>query len=62
MAVKIPVVTGDGRRIELDSDDYGRLVVLPEVCSEIDPRLWEMFAQADQKPSATGRTLRKTVR
>ena len=42
--MKIPVVTGTGQRFELDSDDYGRLVVLPEACGEIDPQLWELFA------------------
>lgn len=41
--MKIPVVTGTGERFEIDSNDYLRLVLLPEVCSEIDPRLWDMF-------------------
>ncbi len=44
VAVKIPVVTGDGRRFDLDSEDYVRLVLLSEACAEIDPQLWEMFA------------------
>ncbi len=43
--MKIPVVTGTGERLVLDSEDYGRLVVLPEACSDIDPHLWEMFAE-----------------
>lgn len=48
VAVKIPVVTGDGRRLELDSDGMPRLIVA-EACDEIDPRLWELFADQDEK-------------
>ena len=54
--MKIPVVTGDGRLINLDSEDYGRLVVMPEACADIPPELWEMFAeptQSDAKLRAT---------
>lgn len=43
--MNIPVVTGTGERLELDTDDYPRLVLLPEACDEIDPRLWDLFAQ-----------------
>ena len=41
--MKIPVVTGTGERFDLDSDAYPRLVLLPEACEGIDPRLWELF-------------------
>ena len=44
--MKVPIVTGTGRRLELDSDDYGRLVLLPEVCDGLDLRLWDLFAEA----------------
>jgi len=40
----VPVVTGTGRRLELDSDGMPRLIVA-EACDEIDPRLWDLFAQ-----------------
>ena len=42
--MKVPVTTGDGRLVELDTDDYPNLVLLPEACEGIDPQLWEMFA------------------
>lgn len=41
--MKIPVVTGTGRRLELDSVNMDRLIVA-EACDEIDPRLWGLFA------------------
>ena len=51
--MKIPVVTGTGERFDLDSDAYPRLVLLPEACEGIDPRLWELFAdQSADEPSA----------
>lgn len=43
--MKIPVTTGDGRRLVLDSDDYLRLITLPDACSGIAPELWGMFAE-----------------
>lgn len=54
--MKIPVVTGTGQRLDLDTDDYARLVLLPEACDEIDPRLWELFAQDRAPVSAETRT------
>lgn len=44
--MNVPVVTGDGRWVELDTDDHPRLVVLPEACEGIDPRLWDLFTEA----------------
>lgn len=43
--MKIPVVTGTGERLDLDSDDYPRMV-LAEVCADTDPRMWELFAES----------------
>ena len=42
-AMNVPVVTGDGRCVALDTEDYPRLVLLPEACGDIDPRLWELM-------------------
>jgi len=41
--MNVPVVTGDGRCVALDTEDYPRLVLLPEACGDIDPRLWELM-------------------
>lgn len=46
----IPIVTGDGRRINLDSDDYPR-AVLAEACEGILPELWGLFAAAGDDPA-----------
>lgn len=52
MSTRIPIVPGDGRPAWFqDSEDYGRLVVMPEVCEGIDPRLWDLFAV--EEPLAT---------
>ena len=49
--MKIPVVTGTGERFDLDTDDYPRLVLLPEVCEGIDSRLWELFTEEPERAS-----------
>lgn len=46
---KIPVVTGAGQRLELDSDGMPRLIVA-EACDEIDPQLWMMFVDSASAP------------
>lgn len=46
--MKVPVTTGTGQRIELDTDDYVRLVTLPDACSGISPELWNMFVDDGQ--------------
>jgi hypothetical protein len=42
--VKVPVVTGAGRRLELDTEGMDRLV-LAEACDDMDPRLWGLFPE-----------------
>ena len=44
-AVKVPVITGTGQLVDLDTDDYIDLVLLPEACSAISPELWDLFAE-----------------
>lgn len=51
--MKIPVVAGDGRYLELDSDGMPRLIVA-EACDEIDPRLWELFSSGEESGRARG--------
>lgn len=55
--MKIPVITGQGRHIDLDSDDYLRLITLPDACSGIAPGLWELFTElgSDRVPDCTDR-------
>lgn len=42
--MRVPIITGDGTWVDLDSDDMVQLIV-DEVCEEIDPHLWEMFVE-----------------
>lgn len=48
----IPVITGTGRRLEMDSDDWPRRH-LAEACESIDPRLWDLFADYRTVPPST---------
>lgn len=42
--MKVPVVTGTGVRLEIDSE---QMVdgVLEEACAGIDPALWDLFVE-----------------
>lgn len=59
--MRIPIVTGTGQRLELDSEDYGRLVLLPVVCGEIDPHLWDLFAEPQDRSAGEPTTRAKTT-
>lgn len=45
----VPVISGTGEWIPLDTDDMPRLTtaeVLTKACEDIDSRLWDLFAEA----------------
>lgn len=55
--MNIPVITGTGRWVDLDSDDYPRLVLLPEMFDEVDPRLWDLFVEPQTSRMSTSSPL-----
>lgn len=44
--MQVPVITGDGTWVNLDSDDMARLIVA-EACDAIDPHLWEWLTEEE---------------